>query len=227
MPSGGELPRRGRGHVTVQGAAVGGIHRDGAGVSSSASRLVDVHEVVRGGAVEEVEVQPADLVLAHVRPPDLGPSLERDRPPPRGRRRRRARGDDMVVMTRAPPRPTFSAIVRSSWSTVPRVPSRRSTKLTKMSSRVTRRRSDGVGADVVDVGLGRHDRRHPGRGLGVVGRRGGRRQLGVPQGLGHRRRVVEASRPGPCPGPAAGPLPRAAGCERPPARRRELDPGCA
>ena len=53
--------------------------------------------------------------------------------------------EEMLVITRAPPRPTFSAIVRSSCKTVPAVPTRRMMKFTKMSSRVTRRRSDGVG----------------------------------------------------------------------------------
>ena len=62
--------------------------------------------------------------------------------------------DAMVVITRAPPRPTFSAIVRSSCSTVPSVPMRRTTKFTKMSSRVTRRLSDGVGVGIAPAAPG-------------------------------------------------------------------------
>ena len=101
--------------------------------------------------------------------------------------------EDIVVITRAPPRPTFSAIVRSSWSTVPSVPSRRSTKLTKMSRRVTRRRSAAWGwAAPGPAG--------PTAGMPAVGwvssaLGGRRRQLGVAKRLGHRRRVVEASGP--------------------------------
>ena len=49
----------------------------------------------------------------------------------------------MVVSTRAPPRPMFSAMVRSSCKTVPSVPTRRIIKLTKISRRPVVRLSGG------------------------------------------------------------------------------------
>src|SRR5512143_909192 len=53
------------------------VTRERDGVTSRLAGLVHVDEVVRGGAVEEAQVEAAYLVLADVGAADLGPGLER------------------------------------------------------------------------------------------------------------------------------------------------------